>query len=640
MKNIKISVIVSVYNTEKYISTCLNSLLNQTYSNLEFIIIDDGSQDNSWNILKEYELKDKRVVLFQNKKNCGLAYSRNLGVKKASGEYFSFIDSDDYIDLNYYEKLMQNVYEYHADIVVCDIHSVYENTGTILKNPGCVGDTKNLFSFIHTGLSASACNKLIHRSLFEHNFFPEGKINEDLPVIIPCMVRARCITYQPETHYYYIQRDSSIQNSNFSMKKFDIFEMLELTLKRIEGCNDFERIRDSLIFYQIILLLFYEFIKIPNFMKRISFLKQYDLKSKPYHLLSNPFLSDFYQNTGKKTGLFYQALLRFTTYRFYFFSSLLISFSQFYKKKFGKVVLLDYSFQDLEHLAKKNAKLKESKIKISVVIPNYNYAKFLNQRVGSILSQRKKIHEIIFLDDCSKDNSKEVIDKIIDKISPYISVFKIYNNKNSGSAFCQWEKGFSKAKGDYVWICEADDYCTENLLSHLIKPIQKHPDVMISYCDTAMIDTFGNLIQSSVKNDIDLQKTGHWRHSYLNEGQKEIQDYAYLNCTIANVSSALIKKENYQSYFDLSKQYKQAGDWLFYLNVMNRGKVAFCKEVCNYYRIHGNNVTSVTKKQAHFDEIQKIHLYVREHFSLSDDQEKKIKERYSYLREVWNLARK
>ena len=148
------------------------------------------------------------------------------------------------------------------------------------------------------------------------------------------------------------------------------------------------------------------------------------------------------------------------------------------------------------------------------------------------------------------------------------------------------------------------------------------------------------MIQSSVKQDIDLQHTGHWNHSYVNEGMNEMKQYAYLNCTIANVSSTLIKKGNYQDYFAYAKQLKQAGDWMFYLNIMSEGNIAFCNKVCNYYRIHGNNVTSVTKKNENLKEIQWIHQYIRERFTLSDYQENKIKERYQYLKEVWDLKRK
>ena len=154
------------------------------------------------------------------------------------------------------------------------------------------------------------------------------------------------------------------------------------------------------------------------------------------------------------------------------------------------------------------------------------------------------------------------------------------------------------ATGDYVWICEADDYCHKKMLKDLIKPIQKNPDIVISYCDTAMIDTTGNMIMSSIKKEIDQQNSKHWNQNYVIDGLEEIQKYAYLNCTIANVSSALIKRGDYKDFFASSKKYRQAGDWLFYVQLMKLGKVAYNKNARNYYRIHGSNVTSVTKKQA------------------------------------------
>ena len=119
-------------------------------------------------------------------------------------------------------------------------------------------------------------------------------------------------------------------------------------------------------------------------------------------------------------------------------------------------------------LAQKNQNLDHNVPKISVVIPNYNYAKFLNQRLVSILKQRVYIHEILILDDCSTDQSQELIDQFVELLNPYINIQKIYNSKNSGSPFKQWEKGFDLASGDYVWICEADDYCNEHLLFTLV----------------------------------------------------------------------------------------------------------------------------------------------------------------------------
>ena len=144
----------------------------------------------------------------------------------------------------------------------------------------------------------------------------------------------------------------------------------------------------------------------------------------------------------------------------------------------------------------------------------------------------------------------------------------------------------------------------------------------------------------TIKPEIDIRKTGHWDSNFVDNGLEEIENYTFLNCIIANVSSCLIKKENYDDIFEKIIEYKQAGDWLFYINVMKRGKIAFCNKPLNYYRLHGNNVTSVTKKQKHFDEIVKIHEEVRDIIKMTDWHENEINKRYDFLKRVWELEEK
>lgn len=635
MKKEKISIIVCAYNTEQYISKCLDSLIHQSYQNLEIIVVNDCSKDATSKILEEYEKKDPRILLFSNKENKGLAYSRNLGLKKASGNYIGFIDSDDYVDQDYYEKLINSIKEERSEIAICDIKSLYEKDGTSLICKGCNKEETEKLSFINVGLAASCCNKLFQKDLFSEDPFEVGKVNEDIAVVIPIMIKAKKISYVPDSYYYYIQRENSIQNSKFSLKKFDIFDGVDHTLQKIN--SEDKSIKDAIIFNQIILLFCYEITKIKNSKERKKILKQFYDKSFKYDILTNQFLNNFYQKSGKKTGYFYRLLLILEYHKCFNSTNLLISLYQFIKEKIQTIPLQKDTEEKIVLLAKKQAKKKERYPKISVVIPNYNYEKFLIQRVTSILNQKVKIHEIIFLDDHSLDNSRQAIEKLVKQISPYIKFKTKFNSNNSGSAFTQWETGFNLATGDYIWICEADDYCNKNLLKNLIKPIKRNNNIVISYCDTAMIDTFGRILVSSVKNDIDLQKTGHWNHNFINNGQDEIKEYAFLNCTIANVSSAIIKRDNYSNYFMNAKKLKQAGDWMFYIQVMNDGAVAYSKKVCNYYRIHGNNITSVTKKQAHLEEIQTIHNEIEKKYGLNESQKKMIKKRIEFLKKTWNL---
>ena len=262
------------------------------------------------------------------------------------------------------------------------------------------------------------------------------------------------------------------------------------------------------------------------------------------------------------------------------------------------------------------------------------------QRIYSILYQTEKIDELIILDDCSKDNSREVIDDLVDKLKEYINIKKIYNDVNSGSAFKQWEKGFENATGDYVWIAEADDFCQKQFLKSVLKPIKEDDSIVISYADTAFIDKFGKIILPSIKPEIDILKSGHWDHDFVENGEDEIKKYAYLNCTIANVSSVIFKNGNYKKYFTKSGKYKQAGDWLFYVNVMREGKISFINKPYNFYRVHGNNVTSLNKKQAQLNEIKKVHKEIGTMYKFSKKQQSEIEKRYKFLIRVWKLDKK
>lgn len=638
MKKPKISVIVAVYNTERYLERCLKSLLDQTYKNLEIIIIEDKSTDASNKILKKYE-KFNNIKIVYNKENKGLSYSRNVGLRKATGDYIGYVDSDDYVDNDYYEKLMKAILDKRADIAIGDIKIVYEATKMEYISKCYSGEEFNVYSVINNGLAASACNKLFKRELIERYSFAEGKVNEDIAVIIPVLINANKICYTEKCYYYYIQRDNSIQNSDFSNKRFDIFDGVKLTLERIKGCKNYNDIKDALIFNQLVCLLLYVIPKEKNLIYRRKILKKFNMLSKNYNIRQNHCFWNFLEQCGKKHCIYYKLLLKFVCTGNYTLANLLIlaydTFSVIFKRK--KIIKENVTMQELIDLAKKQKCKKHGELKISVIVPNYNYARFMYERLYSILSQDYPIYELIILDDCSKDESKKVIDDISKQLEKYIKIKTIYNDENSGSAFKQWKKGFDNAAGDYIWIAEADDYCESNLLSNIIKPCICDNDVVISYADTAFIDIMGNVIVKTIKSEIDIQKSGHWNKSYVNTGMNEIENYSYLNCTIANVSSCIIKNGDYTEFLNESGNYHQAGDWIFYVNLMSTGKIAYTDRVLNYYRLHGNNVSSTMNKQKHIDEIKRIHLYYLEKFQLGKKQKSKMKERVDFLKKMWKV---
>ncbi|MBR1884088.1 MAG: glycosyltransferase [Clostridia bacterium] len=649
-----ISVIVPCYNVEKYVEKCIDSIENQTYRNIEIIAIDDKSTDNTFNILKELENKYKNLQVYQNEINSGLATTRNNGLTKIKGEYVGFIDSDDQITEDYYEKMVEKAIDEDLDIVVADIELVYEGG----KSPNllvraCDKEDINKFNLVNNGLAASACNKIIKKELIIKYPFLDGKVNEDVASIIPCIINADKVGYIDSVKYFYLQRLNSIQNGELTLRRLEMFDSVDVCLDKIKDVPDFDKYKEVIVYHQIALLYLAVITKQMDSLKREELLKVFMERQEKYNLYQNQYIKTFINCQPLFERPFYNKIVSYLkTKDVNLANSEIIKWNdnkikmKKYKEKtkdvFRKItrrtVINRYiDIDELKKVAKKQSLKKENGIKISVVVPNYNYEDFLLTRLYSILYQTEKIYEIILLDDCSKDGSRKLIDKIVDEISPYIKITKVYNEENSGIAFKQWQKGFELTKGDYVWIAEADDCCKKNLLSNLLKPIRNDKDIYISYADTAFINAWDKIILKTIKPDIDLMKTGHWDKDFVNDGKNEIEKYAFLNCTIANVSSCIIKRDDYKEIFKKIIEYRQAGDWLFYINVMKKGKIAYCSKALNYYRVHGNNVTSTMKKQKHFDEIVRIHNEVRNLIKIESWHEEEFNKRYEFLKKVWNL---
>ncbi|MBQ8534727.1 MAG: glycosyltransferase [Bacilli bacterium] len=215
-----ISIIVPVYNMEKYIDKCINSIINQTYKNIEIIIVDDGSTDKSSKIIDKYKKIDKRVKVY-HKKNGGLADARNYGLEKATGEYIGFVDSDDYIENNMYKKLYNNLIKYKADISVVNYNLVYEKDFNYKKNFKEISDKLIILNKIETiklllddnKFGNYAWNKLYKRELFNNIKYPIGRKMEDLGTTYKIIEKCNRIVYDPIPLYNYLQRNNSIVNT-------------------------------------------------------------------------------------------------------------------------------------------------------------------------------------------------------------------------------------------------------------------------------------------------------------------------------------------------------------------------------------------------------------------------------------------
>ena len=237
---------------------------------------------------------------------------------------------------------------------------------------------------------------------------------------------------------------------------------------------------------------------------------------------------------------------------------------------------------------------------VTVIIPNYNHAKYLRQRIDTVLNQTYTSFEVIILDDCSTDNSKDII--LSYKDNPHISNI-VLNSENSGSTFKQWNKGFELAKGDYIWIAESDDYCDLNLLELLITQIQKYSQSSIVYTSSHFVDAEGHYIKKIRKKGVEIVG-----------GRVFIMKHMTMGNAILNASSAIFSKEALSKCKLDYTTFKAGGDRLFWIYLAEQGQVIHLKDAHNYFRQHSKKVTSnAAKSGLGFIESLKIYDYLKSH---------------------------
>lgn len=245
-----ISVIVPIYNTEKYLKRALNSLLKQTYQDLEILLIDDGSTDSSLKICQEYAKKDYRIKVF-HQENKGVSVVRNFGLSVAKGEYISFLDSDDYMEPNMLQTLYQNLIDTESDISVCHYQKFKDQISHIQvkKIVKVLEPLQALEDIISDGLLTNFLwNKLFKKSVFCSFAFPVNKIYEDVYIMPKLLEQAKKICYTNLILYYYYQREDSYVNY-YSKEKNDNY--LEVCHEVYRQLLKYEILNDKLKAYRI-----------------------------------------------------------------------------------------------------------------------------------------------------------------------------------------------------------------------------------------------------------------------------------------------------------------------------------------------------------------------------------------------------
>lgn len=238
-----ISIVVPVYNISGYIEKCISSLSGQTYKNIEIVLVDDGSTDNSGDICEVYAKKDGRVKVI-HKKNGGLSDARNKGIGNATGEYISLVDGDDYVDKDYIEKQYKTLKKYDADMVITS-HKVIYPKKTIDESTGkeYTDNSEGILKRIlyDDGVDLSAWGKLYKKSLFDNIEYPRGRLFEDSATTYKLVDTSNTIAVNSVPTYNYMMRSDSIVNETFSESKMDLIisteEMTDYIRKKYPELN-------------------------------------------------------------------------------------------------------------------------------------------------------------------------------------------------------------------------------------------------------------------------------------------------------------------------------------------------------------------------------------------------------------------
>ncbi len=257
----KVSIIVPVYNSEKYLKDCLDSLVNQTLQEIEIIAIDDASSDKSLEILKEYEMRyPNKIRVYTNFKNLGQGATRNKGIKLATGEYIGFLDSDDYVNFNMYAK-MYDAAKINANPEIITTGLVFaKNNDYLINNFKDIAQTKGrIFNVLDNPRaildeSPSVCNKLFRSDLVKNAPFIEGKMWEDVAFTYAKIFKANRILEFNDADYFYRRRENegvSSQNNQFNNHLFDIFDVCDYLEKELKETKVYEQYEYYIRFIQL-----------------------------------------------------------------------------------------------------------------------------------------------------------------------------------------------------------------------------------------------------------------------------------------------------------------------------------------------------------------------------------------------------
>lgn len=502
----KISVIIPCYNVEQYITKCLDSVCNQTLKDIEIICIDDCSTDATLKKLQEYQKKDERIILIKHNKNKGVSISRNEGIKKSSGEYIGFVDSDDYIDLDFFNKLYKKAKEEHSDITKGRLVFVKNKQQSI----DCLNEKiikSNKFNLLY-GFYCCIYKKSL---LLDNNiYFNDDLIyGEDSYFLLQSVMYSKKIAIVDDIYYYYVSRPGSADSEILSEKHF--LSGIEYIKKSIEflnnsSCSEKEYVQairhkfDTLYGYnkktkkisnkQLIAKTacdLWESVKYKHlFFKNnfIDFLDNHDVQNV-YLLLSD--------NNNIKISPLLVKKITDTDIKYYLFGIIsvlkirkkYIPYRKIYYRLFNIFPLLGVKYLSTYSVFyifgfipvfRKNITNSTISNLVSVIIPVYKVEKYLEKCVESVIKQTYKDLEIILVDDGSPDSCP----KICDDLAKTDKRIFVIHKKNGGLSSAR-NAGLDVATGKYIYFLDSDDYIEPETLDIMLKTMQtNNVDIVIA----------------------------------------------------------------------------------------------------------------------------------------------------------------
>jgi glycosyltransferase involved in cell wall biosynthesis len=230
---------------------------------------------------------------------------------------------------------------------------------------------------------------------------------------------------------------------------------------------------------------------------------------------------------------------------------------------------------------------------VSVIVPNYNHARFLAQRLDTVFAQTFRDFEVIALDDCSSDDSRQVLQDYAAKAPMKL----VFNEANSGSPFIQWQRGAIAATGKYIWIAESDDYAAPTLLERLVPILESSPEVGLVYCQSNHVSAEGEIKGSCEVWNQAIHPT-RWSADYKNSGVDELARYLIVHNTIPNASAVLCRRAVFLDAVRGAVTRRLTGDWWTWSHMLLQSDIAFVADPLNFFRMHGHSVRATTKVAA------------------------------------------